>query len=331
MRLPAAIDRALDWTVVPGFSKLGYALRRGAWSDADSAAAGRDVVVTGGSSGLGEAACEQLALSGARVHMVVRNVDKGEDVKAAISERTGGELRVWRCDLSDLDSIREFCNGFAEAVPELGALVHNAGAMPGEREQSPQGFELGFATNVLGPFLMTGELLPVLRAGVPARVITVSSGGMYTAGLDVDDLELKNRDYDPQRFYAHTKRCEVILSELWAERLAGSGIGFHSMHPGWAATPGLESSMPGFFKLTKPLLRSSAEGADTISWLVSASEPGSSSGLFWHDRAPRPTHRSAKTRESDADRERLWRECERLTGWSLGGEREAGANGDARG
>ncbi|UJA20758.1 SDR family NAD(P)-dependent oxidoreductase [Thermoleophilia bacterium SCSIO 60948] len=331
MQLPRAIDTALDWTVVPGFSKLGYALRRGAWEDEPSVVAGRDVVVTGGSSGLGEAACEQLAASGARVHMVVRNVDKGEDVRSAISERTGGELRVWRCDLSDLDSIREFCAGFSEQVPELAALVHNAGAMPGERERSPQGFELTFATNVLGPFLMTGELLGVLRAGIPSRVVTVSSGGMYTAGLDVDDLQLEDRDYDPSRFYAHTKRCEVILSELWAERMAGSGIAFHSMHPGWAATPGLESSLPTFYKLTKPLLRSSAEGADTISWLVTAPEPGSSSGLFWHDRAPRSTHRTDKTRESSADRERLWSECERLTDWSLAGEREAPANGKGRG
>jgi hypothetical protein len=137
---------------------------------------------------------------------------------------------------------------------------------------------------------------------------------MYSQRLDADDLQLAGRDYDPPAFYAHTKRCEVILTELWAERLRGTGVTAHSMHPGWADTPGVQSSLPRFRKLTRPLLRDADQGADTIFWLASAPEPASNPGLFWHDREPRTLHRVPWTREAPADRERLWNECERLTG-----------------
>ncbi|MBA2240534.1 MAG: SDR family NAD(P)-dependent oxidoreductase [Solirubrobacterales bacterium] len=320
----------MDWTVVPGFSRIGYEVRRRSWEPQPSVLEGRDVLVTGASSGLGEAAAELLAGAGARVHMVVRNLEKGEDVRAAISERTGGGLRVWRCDVSDLDSVGELARSFTAEVGELAALVHNAGAMPPKRERSAQGIELTLATNVIGPFLLTGLILSSLRSGVPSRIISVSSGGMYTQGLNAEDLQLAGRDYDPSRFYAHSKRCEVILSELWAERLAGSGISAHAMHPGWADTPGLQASMPGFRRVTKPLLRSARQGADTIAWLAGDEQPGRSSGLFWQDRRPRPTHRTRSTKESEADRERLWQECERLSGWSIGASETSAANGGGR-
>ena len=122
------------------------------------------------------------------------------------------------------------------------------------------------------------------------------------------------RDYDPAAVYAHTKRCEVILTELWAERLKGSGIGVHSMHPGWADTPGVRSSLPRFRKLMGPLLRDAGQASDTLVWLGSAPEPATRPGAFWHDRAPRPTHRVPWTRENGDARRRLWDECVRVTG-----------------
>jgi hypothetical protein len=111
----------------------------------------------------------------------------------------------------------------------------------------------------------------------------------------VDDLRSEPGDYDGAAVYARTKRAEVIFTELWAERLAGTGIFVHSMHPGWADTPGLASSLPGFHRLAKPLLRTPEQGADTIVFLGAAGEPARSSGLLWHDRRPRPTHRVAWT------------------------------------
>jgi dehydrogenase/reductase SDR family member 12 len=245
----------------------------------------------------------------------VRDRDRGERARTAIAERAGaGELVLELCDVSSLEAVREFAARFTAEHPELHALVNNAGVMAPERTRTSEGFELTFATNVLGPFLLTGLLLPALRRGAPARIVNVSSGGMYTQRLNADDLQLDGRDYEPAAFYAHTKRCQVILTELWAERLRGSGVTVHSMHPGWADTPGVQSSLPRFRKLMRPLLRDADQGADTVVWLATAAEPAARSGLFWHDRKPRRIHRVRRTRETAAERERLWDECVRLSG-----------------
>jgi NAD(P)-dependent dehydrogenase (short-subunit alcohol dehydrogenase family) len=318
--ISSALDRILDWTVVPGYSRLGYALRQRSWNGLGAPGLeGWSVMVTGAGAGIGAAACEQLARGGATVHMVVRNRERGEDLRARLSEQTGSDrLHLHLCDISSLTSVREFAEGFVAGEGELHALVNNAGVMPGERTHTPEGFELAFATNVLGPFLLTALLLPALGRGAPSRVVNVSSGGMYTARLDADDVQLEQRDYDPAAFYAHTKRAEVVLTELWAEHLRGSGISVHAMHPGWVDTPGVAASLPRFRKLMRPLLRNAGQGADSIVWLAAAAEPGESSGRFWHDREVRPTHRLPRTRESDEERRRLWDECVRLSGWDGG-------------
>ena len=316
--LSSLIDRAFDWTVVPGYSRLGYAVRSSSWADQESASAfaGWSVLVTGAGSGIGAAISERLARGGATVHMLVRNRERGEDARARISERTGSDKLVLElCDVSSLASVREFAARFAAEHSELHALINNAGVMPAERTRTEEGFELTFATNVLGPFLLTNMLLGTLRRGAPARIVNVSSGGMYSQRLRVDDLQLTDREYDPSAFYAHTKRCEVILTQLWAERLRGAGVSAHSMHPGWADTPGVRTSLPRFRKLMRPLLRDADQAADTVVWLATTEEPAGRSGLFWHDREPRPVHRVPWTKETPADRQRLWDECARLSAW----------------
>jgi len=307
-------DRALDIAVVPGFTSLGYRVRSRAFAPTPDLT-GHDILVTGASSGLGAAACEILAAAGATVHMVVRDLAKGGEVCSRISERTGSDsLRLWRCDVSDHASIQEFATGFCDDVSKLDALVNNAGVMPPERSRTRDGIELSFATNVTGPYLLTRRLEGVLRTAGTGRVVNVSSGGMYGAKLDSDDLQLEQRDYDPVRFYAHTKRCEVVLTELCQERLGGSDLVFSSTHPGWADTPGIQDSLPGFRKVMGPLLRDGRQGADTSAWLCWAPEPLESPGRFWHDRMPRPTHKLPTTKEGPKARERLWDECNRLTG-----------------
>jgi NAD(P)-dependent dehydrogenase (short-subunit alcohol dehydrogenase family) len=173
--------------------------------------------------------------------------------------------------------------------------------------------ELTFATNVLGPFLLTKHLMPTLLASSPSRVITVSSGGMYTARLDAEDPQLEGRKFDGPAFYAHTKRAEVVLNGLWSERRAHQGVAFHAMHPGWADTAGLKTSLPRFRRVMRPLLRDARQGADTIVWLATAPELDPRTGGFWHDRTPRPVHRLPRTCESRTERERLWGYCERLS------------------
>jgi NAD(P)-dependent dehydrogenase (short-subunit alcohol dehydrogenase family) len=325
-----ALDRALDWTVAPGFSSVGIRLRERLWTERVEPGAlyGRDVAVTGASSGIGEATCELLARAGARVHMVVRDAGRGEIARARVVRGLGHaspvapSLLVHECDVSDLDSVRSLAAQLPRQAPALVGLIHNAGVLTQQRERSAQGHELTLATAVLGPFLLTRLLMAELVRGAPSRVVFVSSGGMYTSRLRVDDLELEGAPFDGPRFYSHAKRAQVILARQFAERFGGRGVGFHSMHPGWADTPGLERSLPRFHRLLRPFLRTPTEGADTAAWLVESSEPDRHPGAFWHDRCPRPDRRLPRTGERPEDEARLWQEVSEKTG--LGD----GANGD---
>jgi NAD(P)-dependent dehydrogenase (short-subunit alcohol dehydrogenase family) len=132
---------------------------------------------------------------------------------------------------------------------------------------------------------------------------------MYAEPLSVARLEMPADGYDGTIAYARAKRAQVTLAELWAKRLAGDRIVVHAMHPGWADTPGLARSLPTFRRLVGPLLRSPADGADTLAWLAAdEGAPLEQTGRFWLDRRPRPLHRLASTRRSDTpeERERLW-------------------------
>lgn len=182
---------------------------------------------------------------------------------------------------------------------------------------SAQGFESTIACHVLGPHLMTTSLLPVLHSS-HSRVITVSSGGMYAATLtDISrgqSPQMPTASYDGTKQYAIAKRLQVTLNTMWATR--EHDITFAAMHPGWADTPGVQSSLPAFRLLTKPLLRTASQGADTISWLVADDHVVSQSGKFWCDRAVRDIHRLPRTKKSDTDAARtaLWAWCDEQIG-----------------
>ena len=317
----ALIDHALDRLVVPGYTSAGYALRRRGWRELPpNALAGRRILITGASSGIGSAAAAQAARLGAGVHLLVRNRGRGEEARERIAAAAGlddhetdARLCLWTCDVSDLDAVRAFADDFTEEVPGFDGLVHNAGVMTAKRERSAQGHELTFATHVLGPLLLTRLLKPALRRGGAASVVFVASGGMYTARLDADDLELEQRDFDGPAFYAHAKRIQVILAEELAHQAGGDGISFAAMHPGWADTPGLRRSLPRFRRLVGPLLRSPEQGADTVIWLLATNAAATSPGAFWHDRLPRPAHLLPGTRETDPERRQLLSALEAMT------------------
>ncbi|MGA9860094.1 MAG: SDR family NAD(P)-dependent oxidoreductase [Solirubrobacteraceae bacterium] len=308
------LDDVLDRTVIGGYTNVGYAVRSRFWDDHDlQPMDGRTVVVTGATSGLGLAAATGFAQLGASVWLVARDPERGEDARALVAERSrGARTELELCDLSDQTAIRDLGRRLTEAVPRLDVLVNNAGVLCPQRSETADGIETAFAVNVLAGHLMTRLLAGSLAAAAPGRIINVSSGGMYAQRLRADDLQTERGDYDGTAVYARTKRAEVILTQLWAERLRGVVV--HAMHPGWADTPGVSSSLPTFYRLTRPLLRTAAQGADTIVWLGSADEPARTSGGFWHDRRRRPVNLLPGTRESSEDRQTLWAECERLTG-----------------
>jgi dehydrogenase/reductase SDR family member 12 len=314
------LDGTLDATVAPGYSKLGYSLRGLSWRTAIAGSLrGQTALVTGGTSGIGEATAEGLMIAGARVHLLGRDPGRTDEAIGRLGSRlpaAASRLHPEVCDLSDMADVRRFGESFLARCGRLDVLVNNAGVLSPSRRHTTDGLELTFATNVLGPFLLTSLLLPALAEAASPRVIAVSSGGMYTARLRAGDLELRREPYDGSRAYAHTKRIEVILTRLWAENHASDGLLFHSMHPGWVATPGLRQSLPRFERLMRPLLRSPREGADTIVWLATAPLPLSSGGALWHDRVRRSQHRLPGTRETESERRLLWEGCERLSALS---------------
>lgn len=311
------LDTLLDRTIAPGYSKLGYLARRGSWTGdradpAPGALAGRVVLVTGASSGLGEAIAVGLARLGASVHLLVRNADKGEQSRARIAEEVpGADLTVEVCDIGELSDVRRFAAEFTARVPELDVLVHNAGLLPSERSETSDGNETTLAVHVLGPHLLTGLLADSLtagakRSGTDSRVLIMSSGGMYAQPLKVDDMQYREGDYGGTAAYARTKRMQIVLTGLWARELAGAGVTVHALHPGWAATPGVVDSIPAFNSVVGPILRTVEQGADTAVWLAAAPSRAVGTGRFWHDREPRPAHYVPWTRETGADQEKFW-------------------------
>ncbi|GGS18058.1 SDR family NAD(P)-dependent oxidoreductase [Actinokineospora fastidiosa] len=310
------LDTALDRAVVPGYTRIGYSVRSRFWP-ADppcGALEGSTVVITGANSGLGKAAIAGLAKLGATVHMVVRDPEKGAAARAEVQAvAPEAHLELETCDIADLTSVRRFAEDFLERHGSLDVLVHNAGTLPPERRETADGNEITLATHVFGPFLLTALLRPALAAA-HGRVIFVTSGGMYTAGLHVDDPQYAEGGYSGTRAYARTKRMQVVLAEQWAAHLDADGVVVHSMHPGWADTPGVAASLPGFNRIMAPLLRSPDQGADTVVWLAAADEPARMTGRFWHDRRDRPTHITPWTREKPEQRAALWDLCVARTG-----------------
>ena len=309
------IDGAMDRALVVGYTRIGSGLRRRWWpaDPAPDSLAGKNVLVTGATAGIGLAMARAFAGLGATVHLLGRNADKVRRRVAEISDEIPGADVVGEvCDVSDLEAVANWCADFAGRVPALNGLVHNAGLMPKERIVTREGHEVQLATHILGPHLMTELLLPVLRAAHGASVVFVSSGGMYSTPLVIDDLE-SSHEYNGVRSYARTKRMQVVLADSWARRLAGTDIRVESMHPGWVDTPGVAEYLPRFRVITKPLLREVADGADTAVWLV-ATQPPSEPGHFWHDRAQRPTTFGWQRHENPAKVRRFLSEVSDLTG-----------------
>jgi NAD(P)-dependent dehydrogenase (short-subunit alcohol dehydrogenase family) len=310
------IDKALDTAIAPGFSNIGYKVRKKSWDPIDESLAGRTVVVTGATSGLGKAAALQLARLGADLVLVGRNPDKSEGVRAEIVGGTGNDrIAVEVADLSLMGEVRSLAERLLETRSAIHVLINNAGALFPEREETSEGIEQTLALNLLGHFLLTNLLIPRLVESAPSRIINVASGGMYSQGISIGNLQNDQGEYKGAAAYARTKRGQVILTELWAEQLENKGVTVSSMHPGWADTPGVVHSLPTFYKITKPFLRTPAEGADTIVWLAAADEAAGRSGMFWHDREPRPTHKTNRTKERPEQRRELWEALSALSGW----------------
>ena len=285
------IDAGLEATVVGSFSRVGYWTRSrlGGW-EPPTGLEGKRVLLTGGSSGVGLAAAQMLAAAGARSVITGRDPQRLQAAAGLIAEH-GEPPTALVADSSDLDEVRRM---FDEAVGTLGGidvLINNAGALVHQYRTTPQGFEQTYAVHVLSAFLLTDLAVGVMAQD--GRVLTVSSGGMYSQSLHVD-MQEGPEDFDGVRAYAKAKRAQVALTQEWARRHPRGPV-FAVMHPGWADTPGVRTSLPTFRRVTGPILRTPEEGADTLVWLASAQVP---SGRFWLDRRERSVVRMPRTQHS---------------------------------
>jgi len=316
------LDWVLDKSVVLGYTRLGPTLRRRWWpaDPGDGSMDGKRVIITGGGSGIGRAAARQLGSLGATVHLLGADVPQLDQARTELAaEAPAGHFETEVCDLADLPQVADWARGFAGRGLALHALVNNAGTMSPTRKETAQGHELTVATHVLGPHLMTRELVEPLAADGDGRVVWVTSGGMYASRLRTDDLEFTRTKYSGEAAYARTKRMQMVLAELWADELAGRGVSVHSMHPGWVDTPGVRHFLTASRNLTVPFIRSADQGADTITWLVASPQPASATGLFWHDRLPRPTTYFRQSREDEDQRRLLWTYCQSAVEKGTGG------------
>jgi NAD(P)-dependent dehydrogenase (short-subunit alcohol dehydrogenase family) len=309
-----------DRLVLPGiwrFTRLGYRNARKRWNPVSAYQVDRHAVITGATSGIGEAAARQLARMGARLTLVVRNEEKAESLVARLQEQTGNQRIGYEvADLSVMADVHSLADRLLATGEPIDMLINNAGALFNPRQLTAEGFEKSFALLLLSPYVLTSRLHPSLQESDDARVVNVLSGGMYTQKIHVDDLQSERGEYSGSVAYARAKRGLMIVTEDWAARWRDDGIAVNAMHPGWADTPGVETALPEFYRFTRRWLRSPDEGADTAVWLATSTEAGRVSGAFWLDREQHPSHLSDRTRETPEERAQLLETLSALLEWT---------------
>ena len=294
-------------TALACFTRYGHRRGRRQWLPMSSDMTGKHVLLTGANAGLGFSTAVSLLEAGATLTVVIRDPGKLDSMQQAFEAETGRQAdRVELADLSLMNDVNTLCQKLLDQGEAIDVLINNAGALFNDYAETQEGLERSAALLLLSPWRLTEQLRPLLRcSAAPARVINVVSGGMYTQKLHCDDLIMSENDYDGTVAYARAKRALTVLTELWAQQWAGDNIVVNSMHPGWADTPGVQNALPGFRRVTKKVLRTPDEGADTVIWLARATEADQLTGKLFLDREPRTTHLRARTRENEGERGRL--------------------------
>jgi len=209
-----AVDAVLEASVVGSFTRIGPAVRRRLehWVD-PPAVAGRTMVITGATSGLGLAAACALSRRGANLVLVGRDPTRSEQARRTVrAVSTGGRIDVELADLGDLEQVRRLGERLLERLDRLDVLINNAGALLRTYTRAPDGHELTITVHLLAQFALTQGLLPLLEASAPSRVITMTSGGMYTQKFSLGTLVMSEDDYDGTVAYARAKRAQVVLT-----------------------------------------------------------------------------------------------------------------------
>ncbi|MEM1283272.1 MAG: SDR family NAD(P)-dependent oxidoreductase [Chlamydiota bacterium] len=295
-------DRLLDKSIYFSFDRSGYKRHAKEFKNETFVGEGKVAIVTGANAGIGLGVTKALCQSGVKVHMLCRSLERGKKaVEEICTNQEDAQLSLLQVDVSEPKSIDAFLG--SDRHQQFDIIVNNAGGMPEILTKNSLDHEIVWASHVSGHYRLTQGLIEQDQLRLGARVITVSSGGMYSQKLDLSDLNFQKSDYNKYTAYANAKRAQVILNELWHERY-GEAIRFSCMHPGWVRTDGVRFAMPWFYWWMEKRLREVGEGADTVVWLALTREKYRG-GQFWFDRKEAPVHLAEKTKESHKHREEL--------------------------
>lgn len=311
------VERLADKLVFPGmlqFTRLGFERSEKDFAVNSAQLLGKHVVITGTTSGIGRAVATQAARRGADLTLVMRDSERAKTLVKELKALSGNKnIRYKLADLSLMKSVDRLVAQLLKEGRPIDALVNNAGALLNEQRTTAEGYDESLALLLLSPYRLTQRLKPLLVLSNDPRVVNVVSGGMYTQKLNPDLLfEPSPNRYRGAIAYAQAKRGLMLLTQRWAEEWSGDGICVNAMHPGWADTPGVEASLPEFYRLTGSILRTPQQGGDTIDWLISAPEANLLSGELFLDRKPRATYLIPGTQESPLQRERLFQSLQAM-------------------
>lgn len=281
---------------------------------------GKVVLITGATSGIGEATALELAGLGAEVIITYRNAQKYQATQQAILKaHPQAKVSGMEVDLEDLASVRKMAADFKRKYNRLDVLINNAGAIFTQKGKTKDGFERTFGLNHLAHFVLTLELLDLIKASAPARIINVSSAAQAQGHLKFDDL-MGEKSYSAFRAYCQSKLANVVFTYELANRLKDTGVVVHALHPGVVAT-GFGLNTEGFFaklvRVGQSLMIRPEKGAKTSVFLVTDPSIAKQTGMFWSKCKPKRT----KSESFDKQVQKwLWEESERLTGtvWPAG-------------
>jgi NAD(P)-dependent dehydrogenase (short-subunit alcohol dehydrogenase family) len=276
---------------------------------------GKNILVTGGTGGIGKATAAGLAALGARVGITGRDATRTEAAAADIRAASGNPaVDVYTADMSSQAEVRRLAGEVLDAYPRLDVLVNNVGGFWAHRHVTADGLEHTFALNHLGPFLLTHLLLDRLTASAPARVVTVSSGAHATGRIDFDDLH-GSAAYSGQRAYNASKLANVMFTYELARRTEGTGVTATVLHPGVVRTSFGAEDQAAFFKvmqpLVRPFLKTPAAGAATSIYLASSLEVDGVTGRYFANRKPKTSNKDSYDTAAAA---RLWQVSAQLVG-----------------
>src|SRR4030081_1040766 len=279
-----------------------------AQTDTSGAMRGKVVMVTGANAGMGREISLGIARMGASLVMVSRDRERGQAAAADVRRQTGNDdVELLVADLSSQTSIRNLVKEFGARHDRLNVLINNAGVSLPKRQETADGIETVFATNHLAPFLLTNLLLPVLTAGAPARIVTVSLGAHAMGKSDVDDLQ-SARSNSEIRVYNQSKLANIVFTYELARRIAGTGVTANAVEPGFVKT---NLKVPFPFSIFSFMRGKAADGAKPTVFLASSPDVEGVSGSFFNSKGA--AIKSSKISYDDATAKRLWHVSEELT------------------